>query len=754
MADIQDDVTSAIRESGFQKPGGKDKEPPKGEKDSANYWKRRIEMATITMGPFHKKIKEHRKYVLGEQHDDGSNQLVRANLVQSLIRKAVNSSYARNPQFSIRPTENVALSALKPMRLFGKTAEIVLNRVFDASQLKRRAKACLRAAKTTGIGWVKVYYQTQTEESPLIRGRIKDAEDDLEQLEYLKTQIKDQEQRDHKERLLREKRDLVKALESEKDVIVGEGLVIDVIDSANMIIDISTIRNFDDYVRTPFMAEAMLMTVADAKRRWGEVPSGTKMFVPGGRDANNIPSVDNKGDFEQADSEIIRVYEIHDRHNKVIRYLPEGANEFLQDAVLPPIACEQWFPYFPLGVNIVDGQFYPLSDVALIKELQDEHNSARTRFAQHRDIAIPHWVGKRAEVNERDAKQLQNAEIGEISLIEGQPGQSVKNSIEVFSPPPVDPAVYSTDHTERDIERVSGQGEVTQPKSNRSRTLGEAQILSQETGTQISADTDEIEDWFERIAQASLEILLQTLTREQVVEIAGPEAEPEIDEQTGQPTGEMKDGSVWPDDMSRSEIFNNLKIQIQAGSSGKPNREETAQTWAQFLMPKITELIQGVAELREKGEDDLAEALIAIGQETLRRMDERFDINEFLPKKDPNEQQTPEQMKAMEEQQKLQAMQIEQLQADLEETKSKTVKNLAQAEKFKEDADAEKMKESITSFKAQEESDRSDKQLRHEQHRDMMDAEMKFSDMQAQDRRDEREFKIKERQANAPVTTK
>ena len=64
------------------------------------------------------------------------------------------------------------------------------------------------------------------------------------------------------------------------------------------------------------------------------------------------------------------------------------------------------------------------------------------------------------------------------------------------------------------------------------------------------------------------------------------------------------------------------------------------------------------------------------------------------------------------------------------------------------------MKESITSFKAQEESDRSDKQLRHEQHRDMMDAEMKFSDMQAQDRRDEREFKIKERQANAPVTTK
>ncbi|MAM17488.1 MAG: hypothetical protein CME35_00790 [Gramella sp.] len=751
MADIQDEVTSAIRESGFQKPGNKDREPPKGEKDSANYWKRRIEMATITMGPFHKKIKEHRQYVLGEQHDDGSNQLVRANLVQALIRKAVNSSYARNPQFSIRPTENVALGALKPMRLFGKTAEIVLNRVFEASQLKRRAKACLRAAKTTGIGWAKIYYQTETEESPLIIGRIKDARDDLEQLEYLKLQIKDPEQRDHKARLIREKKDLLKALEHEKDVIVGEGLIVDVIDSANMIIDISTIRNFDDYVNAPFIAEGILMTVADAKRRWGEVPPGTKMFVPGGRDANNIPNVDNKGDFEQADNEILRVYEIHDRNNKVIRYLPEGAQEFLQDAVVPPITCEQWFPYFPMGINIIDGQFYPLSEVALVKELQDEHNSARTRFAQHRDIAIPHWVGKRAEVNERDAKQLQNAEIGEISLIEGQPGQSVKNSIEVFSPPPVDPAVYSTDHTERDIERVSGQGEVTQPKSNRSRTLGEAQLLSQETGTQISADTDEIEDWFERVAQSSLEILLQTLTKEQVVEIAGPEAIPEIDEQTGQPSGKMKDGSVWPDDMSRSEIFNNLKIQIQAGSSGKPDREQMAQTWAQFLLPRITELIQGVGELRTNGQEDLADSLILVAQETMRRMDERFDIHEFLPREDTSEQD-PDKMKAMQEQMELQAVQMEQLKADLEETKSKTVKNLAQADKFKEDAEGDKAKEAITAYKAQEEADRSDRQQMHEQRRDMMDAEMKFSDMQAQDQRDDKEFRIKERQMNKPVT--
>jgi len=754
MSDIQDEVSSAIRETGFQKPGNADKEPTKGEKDSANYWQKRIEMATYTMGPLHKKIKEHRHYVQGEQHDDGSNQLVRANLVQALIKKAVNSSYARNPQFSIRPTENVALGQLKPMRLFGKTAEIVLNRVFDSAQLKRRAKACLRAAKTTGIGWAKIYYQTETEESPIILGRIRDARDDLAQLEYLRMQIQDPELRDQKDRLLREKKDLIGALEKEKDVIVGEGLVIDVVDSANVIIDISTIRNFDDYVRAPFIAEAMLMTMADAKRRWGEVPPGTKIFTPGGREGDSLPAINKKGDFENTENEIIRVYEIHDKLNKVVRYIPEGAQSFLQEAIAPPIVCEQWFPYFPLGVNIVDGQFYPLSDVALVKELQDEHNSARTRFAQHRDIAIPHWVGKRAEINEQDARRLQTANVGEISLIEGQPGQPVRASVEVFSPPPVDPAVYSTDHTERDIERVVGGTEITQPKSNRSRTLGEAELLSQETGVQTSADTDEIEDWFERVATATLEILLQTLTKEQVIEIAGPPAEPEIDKSTGQPNGQMKDGSVWPDDMSRSEIFNNLKINIQAGSSGKPDKEQIAQTWAKFLLPRITELIGQVAELRDKGQSDLADSLILVAQETLRRLDERFDIHEFLPRQEENEQKNPEEMAAMQQQMEAQAVQLEQLKAEVEETKSKTVKNLAQAEKYREDAEGDRVKEAITSFKAQEDADRADRTQQHEQRRDLLDREMQLSDMQAQDNRDGNEMRFRERELNKPQTTK
>ncbi|MEE8405063.1 MAG: hypothetical protein V3S17_06705, partial [candidate division Zixibacteria bacterium] len=596
---------------------------PEDQRSLAKKWQARIDDARNSMGDLIKNIDRYRQYVRGEQHNDQKQGLVRANLIHAHIKKSVNQTYARNPQFSIRPTEQVSPEAIRKMRLFGKTAEIVLNRMFDDARLKRRAKACLRAAKTTGIGWVKVFYSTNLQNDPIMQSRTNDLQDRIQQIEKLKRQLSDPEEIADKDRIALELKQANQSLELESEQVVYEGLVIDVLDSKNLIIDITTIKDFDDYAKAPFMVEEVMMTKSMVIKRWKKVPPGTKEFKVGQADTNSSSTnLDN--------ATIVKVYEIWDAENRLIHYMTEGGDAFLQDAVQVEITGEQWFPYLPLGVNIVDGQFFPLADTALLMDLQDEHNSARTRFQQHRDIAIPHWVGKRDEIDEEDAKRLQDVVIGEISLIQGVPGQPLKNSIDIFSPPPVDPSIYDTSHTERDIERVAGGGEVSQPKSNRSRTLGEAQLLSEETGTQITADSDEVEDWFARLAKYTLEILLQTLTVEQVIEIAGPEAQPEIDQQTGQPTGKLLEGVVWPQ-MEVDNIFNMLQIQIQAGSSGRPNKNQEMQVWTQLLMPKVTELVMSVSQLREQGQPDLAESLMMIAQETLRRLDERFDIHEFLP---------------------------------------------------------------------------------------------------------------------------
>ena len=709
MDDIQSEVEGVFKQNSFEGQNSS-VETPKAHRSLAQLWGDRLESARINLAPYRDKIAEMRQYARGEQHDDDSNALVRANLIHDHIRRCVYQTYARNPKFSIVPTENIDPAAYRKMRLFGKTCEIVLNRFLDDAGLKRRAKSALRASKTTGIGWVKIYYQTRKEADPLIVNKIRDSEDDIRRLKFLESESENPEEIHNRERQMLEIQQYVDALGKEKDMIVSEGLVIDVVDSNNILLDVSTIRNFDDYQYAPFIAEAIWMSKEEARTRWGKIPAGTKEYSLNKEERYpQKVGVDHKT-VDEGRQDLIKVYEIHDRLNKLVHYLPDGASEFLQEPIAPTFVGEQWYPYFPLAQNIVDGQFYPLSDVSLLQELQDEHNSARTRFKEHRDISIPHWVGKREEVTERDGNAIKDATAGEIALIDGISGQPIRNSVDVFAPPPIDPAVYDTSHTERDIEKVVGGGEVTQPKSNRSRTLGEAQLLSQDVQAQTTADTDEVEDWFSKIAKHVLELLLQTLTIEQVTAIAGPESQIQTDE-SGMPTGEMSDGAVWPaNELNRGEIFNLLKLQIQAGSSGKPNKEKETQIWTQYVLPKMTELINTVAQLREAKQDDLSEALIRLAQETLRRLDERFDVEEFLPRKQ-QAPPTPQEMAQMQQAQEAQQLQIEELKADIEETKSKTVKNLAQAEKFSEEADRDNFRDSLDSFKARTDADMREKEM-------------------------------------------
>ena len=243
------------------------------------------------------------------------------------------------------------------------------------------------------------------------------------------------------------------------------------------------------------------------------------------------------------------------------------------------------------------------------------------------------------------------------------------------------------------MERVAGGGEVTQPKSNRSRTLGEAQLLTQDVGVQTTADTDEVEDWFKRLAKHTIEILLQVLTKEQVEGIAGPMARPKVDEQTGVATGELEEGAVWPEELSKGEIYNMLRIQIQAGSSGHPNVNNEMKIWTQFIMPKITELLVSVSDLREKKQDDLADSLVKVAQE-------RFDVDEFIPlRKDKEPDQS--QIQQMQQAQEAQQLQMEQLKADIEETLSKAAKNNAEIGKIQDSVEQGKFKDGMDAYKAE-----------------------------------------------------
>jgi len=192
----------------------------------------------------------------------------------------------------------------------------------------------------------------------------------------------------------------------------------------------------------------------------------------------------------------------------------------------------------------------------------------------------------------------------------------------------------------------------------KAKTLGEAEYLQQGMATRMNDRVDVNEDMMQQIAQYSAEILLQELTEQQVLRICGP-------------------GAIWPR-LTKDETFDMVQIRIRAGSTGKPDKRLEQEVWMQFL-PHMTDAVIRVHEFRKAGDTATADSLIKIMQETMRRFDERLDINAFFPEREEGEVD-PQQLAIMQQQQEAARKQLELMDAQILELKSKVLKNVAEAE--------------------------------------------------------------------------
>jgi hypothetical protein len=655
-----------------QKRSDDEKDVSKGEELLVKRWTEIIDDLEEDHLEHFKVIDNNRKIVIGNKHRKEDEGTVRVNLTHAHVKKAVNRSYARNPEFSIRPTRFVNPSSMPMWRMFGQTAEIVLNRALKAADFKRRAKSCLRAAKTSRIGWLKVRWQQEVKTDGMVKNEIRDTQSKLAHLKSLEYKIENDEDRQNHEGLKMELEELLETLESQEEFVALQGLVFDVVSPKNMLIPFKGIENFDEYVNTGYMIERMWKTKQEAEERYGKsMPEGTQYYKE--KEDGSHVNVKNKSERQGGeDCDFVLLYEIWDAENGRVKILAHGGKRFIENFVPKKLGL-RWFPYFALAQNPVDGQFFPLSDVELISELAEEINNSLTKLRDHRDICVPHWVGDSSIVKKKDINAYKHATLGEIVLVEGQPGKRISDVFEPAKHPVIDPSVYTTAHLERAIEQVAGGGDVTNPKSNRSRTLGEAQALAADTNVDITSDTEEMEDWFQDIAEYVLEILLQRLSIEDVIGIAGPAMEKEKDPETGQETGKLIDGSFWPAS-APDDVFNNVHFVVKAGSSGKPGKDQEVSVWTQFIMPRMVDLLKQVAELRSAGMHPEAESLIFIAKETLRRVDPFFDISEFIPPPaPPNPEKQAEQAQVQEER----SLQLKLLNVQIEKHQAETARILA-----------------------------------------------------------------------------
>lgn len=609
------------------------RDPPQEPDPLAKKWGKQIAQAKKYWEKFHKRVKHNRKLAAGfdwsKDPDSENFYTLRANLIYGAISAYVPTIYARNPEISVVPKH-----AGRELKLLCKTIGAVVNQALDEANLKVRAKATIMSALICSFGVLKVMYQRDIKEDPIIKAKIEDAQDNIIRIESLIMQLTDDQQRADQERIRAELEQTLSALQEQVEIAVGEGMVIDRVLTENLLID-PTVAEFWDYPQADWMAQIVPMKKPYAEGLYGyRLDKAKKYNVNDARETGRIYSGGSGSDSEDVQ---IFVLEIWDKQSQRVYTMAEGCDFWLREPYSPQTG-ERWYPFFLLPYNTVDGQFVAPSVVDLTEQLQKEHNDARDKYNHHRELVKPGYVAA-SDINHKTLKNFTDSVLGEVTLIDTE-GKPINQVIAPKQHPPFDMAAYDVSGVRYDFETVTGMQDATRSSIVKPKTATEASIMQQSLSGRVSSFRDQVEDYLQEIAQYVAQLLLQEYNESRVEKIMGPHKTGPLpgvtDPMTGEPIiGIIEHSYDWPA-LSKDEIFNMVQLQIRAGTTGEPDKIEQQETWGKIL-PVIQQMVGQIMQLQVQGMD--TGPTIALLRETVSRFDDRLDVDELIPK--PPQPQMP-----------------------------------------------------------------------------------------------------------------
>ena len=621
----------------------KDYEVPEDEKNAVTAWLARVKR--VEDNPERKawadELPKFRSYVYGTKHNDPSgSQLTRTNLVFATMAAMMPHTYAKNPDIGVTPLPGCPVDRLPMVKKVCTTAEQLLSQMLvKEGKLKRRAKSNLRSTMGTSYGVLKMVYQKDYHGDPLTLRRIQDVQDNLARIETLTRNIKEGDDVTEISRQREELRGQLKGLTSGNEVKLFKGFVIDRVRSEDFMVLDDSIAEFDEYVDAGALGHVVWMTVAKFKDQFGFEPFGATRY--------NQPFATKEGiqaEGQTADQMFVCVIEIWDKDAQVVRTVAKGMQRWCREPYAPSNTPQRWYPFYVLGFNLVEGRWRPISDVELLMKLQDEYNTTRTNYADVREDSVPVRVFRKGgNLTEEDIKELSIKRKNRDWIgVEGNPTVPLEKDILQLAGLTIDPQAYDVSQIRNDIDVVVGLSDAGRANLIKPKTATEAEIMQQALGLRVEERRDTNEDMISDMGEAALEIMLRDMTLAEVRQIAGDDAE-------------------WPE-MSTQEIFAMVNVAVRAGSSGKPNAAKDREQWTQ-LLPVISEAMQKVGELRQQGNYDMADAAVELLRETLRRFQERIDVDSLIPPVEKGEDGKP---LAQAQQQAQMAQQLQQLDAQLQ----------------------------------------------------------------------------------------
>lgn len=624
--------SDAINPSGPAGSGQVHTDTPEGERELVRKLTADFETDARREAPLMADFDKWRDYLRGKTH--GGNFAVNVNLCQATMGVLVPKLYARNPEVAVTPADAIEPARFEDVRGFGRTCEILVNNNWRKrrgySGIKGRIKRCVRGTLTVGFAWLKAAMQIDMARDPVMETRINDLQDNLAEIDR---KIREAEEGNYpcaSEELHREELTIeLQAAQAKLEVERAQGMVY-----ANPRIEdvfvSGEIRELCDYLEADRITHRTWWRVERVAARYGltaEQLKGAQRYTLIGEAAAPKHVTENE------QGEWLAVLERWDKQAGVVHTWVLGTDFLLRPSSPPNPSSSRFYPFFLMAWQWVDDTRLPLSDVAQWAPLQDEYNSVRSNFKEHRRRSMPGLVGNGAVINEGDANKLTSNESNELVLLQGiDPSIPIGNLIVEKKNAAIDPALYDTRPILYDLDVVSGVQEAARQAIKTPKTATEAEIQEASGAGRTTERVDSIEDFMGDLAQYEVELMAQCLTIEQVLTICGP-------------------GAVWPEDLSIDEIHQLVNIEIRAGTTGKPDTAKQQQAWG-VLAPMIEAMLEKIWALREQAMGGAivdpatgqmvqqppnpmaaakADALEELLKETVKRSDDRIDVTRFLP---------------------------------------------------------------------------------------------------------------------------
>lgn len=604
-------VTSAVNDRGED---GADKQEHSLELAAVKEWQERIDECKTFYKDRFEGWDELRKAIVlhFDGEDDKNRKIVNVKLILATLKTLVPHIYARNPDVSVKPAESVTPDRYQVTQSFARTCEIVVDREFLDGHLKQQAKRVVRSVLQYGLGWLKVGFQTTTRQDPLIMRQIEDSRTELERLEYVIAQVKDDDTNQEQNEARRaELVDILKGLEAKVNVLVAKGFTFDMVSSKDVFVPPS-LAEILDYRWSPWIIHRLWYKPDEACQVFSLTKEqvGKATLFESREPSAVAQQVNNSLETKKGAEGWVAAYEIWDKQDGVIRTMLDGYECWVRPPYAPTLTAQRFYSLFMLGFNFVDGEFMPVPDVEGWLELQEEYNRTRSAYAEFRKRSIPFRIFNEGIIDGDTAKKLINAESNEMVGIKAPPEVPVSNLVAVAEVPPIDPRLYDTAPIRNDLDTVSGVQDAARGPVFQAKTATEAEIQQSGLVTRLTDPQDAIEDFVGEIARYVIEVGIQAFDLSDAQRIAGPSA-------------------VWPK-LSKDEAYHLLDIDIRPGTSGRPNLLREQQAWA-ALLPVVQQMMLQIAEMEAKGLVPIANCLKELLRETFRRADERLDPDKFVP---------------------------------------------------------------------------------------------------------------------------